>query len=98
MKIVLAGTGTSHGIPVIGCECAVCNSSDIRDNRNRTGAFVYGSDGTTIIIDVSPEFRLQALRFGLSKADGVLLTHSHADHLHGLDDLRIFSHTWNPKK
>ncbi len=98
MQIVLSGTGTSHGIPVIGCECAVCKSSDARDNRNRTGAFVYGSDGTTIIIDVSPEFRLQALRFGLSKADAVLLTHSHADHLHGLDDLRIFSHTWNPKK
>ncbi len=98
MKIVLAGTGTSHGIPVIGCECAVCKSEDPRDNRNRTGAFVYGSDGTTIIIDVSPEFRLQALRFGLTKANAVLLTHSHADHLHGLDDLRIFSHTWNPKK
>ncbi len=98
MKIVLAGTGTSHGIPVIGCECAVCKSSDPRDNRNRTEAFVYASDGTTVIIDVSPEFRLQALRFGLSKAHAVLLTHSHADHVHGLDDLRIFSHTWNPKK
>ncbi len=98
MKIILAGTGTSHGIPVVGCECAVCKSEDSRDNRNRTEAFVYGSDGTTIIIDVSPEFRLQALRFGLTKANAVLITHSHADHVHGLDDLRIFSHTWNPKK
>ncbi len=98
MKIILAGTGTSHGIPVIGCECAVCKSEDARDTRYRTSAFVYASDGTTIIIDVSPEFRLQALRFGLSKASAVLLTHAHADHVHGLDDLRIFSHTWNPKK
>ncbi len=98
MKIILAGTGTSHGIPVIGCECSVCKSQDSHDSRNRTGAFVHGSDGTSVIIDVSPEFRLQALRFGLSKADAVLLTHSHADHVHGLDDLRIFSHTWNPKK
>ncbi len=98
MKVILAGTGTSHGIPVIGCECAVCTSTDSRDNRNRTGAFVHGDDGTAIIIDVSPEFRHQALRFGLNKATAVLLTHSHADHVHGLDDLRIFSHTWNPKK
>ncbi len=98
MKIVLAGTGTSHGIPVIGCECEVCKSKDSRDNRNRTGAFVYGADGTTIIIDVSPEFRLQSLVYGLTRAHAVLLTHSHADHIHGLDDLRIFSHTWNPKK
>ncbi len=98
MEIILAGTGTSHGIPVVGCECAVCVSTDNRDKRDRTSAFVYGSDGTTIIIDVTPEFRHQALRYKLSKAQAVLLTHAHADHVHGLDDLRIFSHTWNPKK
>ncbi len=98
MRIVLTGTGTSHGIPVIGCKCEVCTSLDMRDKRDRTSAFVFAEDGTTLVIDTSPEFRHQALRYGLTKADGVLITHSHADHVHGLDDLRIFSHTWNPKK
>ena len=93
MKIILTGTGTSHGIPVIGCTCDVCKSTDPRDTRFRCGALVFGSDGTTIAIDTPPEFRLQALRYGLIKLDALLISHSHADHVHGLDDVRIFSTT-----
>ncbi len=104
MKMILLGSGTSHGVPVIGCDCPVCHSSDPRDKRNRCSAYVEaagneakGEDGknfstTNILIDAGPEFRLQALRFGIRRLDGVLVTHSHADHIHGLDDLRIFSH------
>lgn len=92
MKLTLMGTGTSHGIPVIGCDCKVCTSADPRDNRYRCSAYVtHGA--TELVVDVGPEFRLQALRTGIRRLDAVLLTHSHADHLHGLDDLRIFSHT-----
>lgn len=91
MEFEFLGTGTSHGVPVIGCECAVCKSNDKKNNRMRCSAYVTGSDDSRILIDCGPEFRMQALRSGISKLDAVLLTHSHADHLHGLDDLRIFS-------
>ena len=91
MKLLLLGTGTSHGIPVIGCNCAVCNSTDKRDKRLRASAFFTTAAGTNILIDVGPDFRMQALEHKINKLDIVLLTHSHADHLHGLDDLRIFS-------
>lgn len=91
MKLILLGTGTSHGVPVIGCGCKVCRSSDPRDNRLRCSAFLCEPE--KILIDVGPEFRIQALRYGIAKVDAVLLTHSHADHLHGIDDLRIFSHS-----
>lgn len=91
MKLVLMGTGTSHGVPVIGCDCAVCRSQDSRDRRYRSSAYL--SEPGSILIDVGPEFRLQALENHISSLDAVLLTHSHADHLHGIDDLRIFSHT-----
>ncbi len=97
MKMVLLGTGTSHGIPCIGCACAVCRSKDKRDKRLRSSAFVThkNRDGSAahILIDVGPEFRIQARRHKIRAVDMVLLTHSHADHLHGIDDLRIFSHT-----
>ena len=92
MKLILLGTGTSHGVPVIGCDCKVCTSRDPHDSRYRCSALVVHGD-TQVLVDVGPEFRLQALRAGIKKLDAVLLTHSHADHLHGLDDLRIFSHT-----
>lgn len=92
MRFILMGTGTSHGIPVIGCDCKVCTSADPHDNRMRCSAYVV-QDKTEVVIDVGPEFRLQALRNHIRHLDAVLLTHSHADHLHGLDDLRIFSHT-----
>ena len=91
MKLLLLGTGTSHGVPVIGCDCAVCNSTDKKDKRFRASAFFTTEAGTNILIDVGPDFRMQALEHNIKKLDMVLLTHSHADHLHGLDDLRIFS-------
>ncbi len=94
--MTLMGTGTSHGLPVIGCDCHVCSSPFKKDKRMRCSAYVQqiDSDGTevAVLIDVGPEFRLQALATGVKRIDAVLLTHSHADHLHGLDDLRIFSY------
>ncbi len=97
MKMTLLGTGTSHGIPCIACDCDVCRSKDRRDRRYRCSAYVCNknSDGTesAVLVDCGPEFRLQALKHRIKKIDAVLLTHSHADHLHGLDDIRIFSHT-----
>lgn len=91
MKMILTGTGTSHGIPVIGCSCNVCRSSDSRDNRLRCSAFLESP--ANILVDVGPEFRIQALKYKINKVDAVFITHSHADHLHGIDDLRVFSHT-----
>lgn len=91
MKLTFLGTGTSHGIPVIACNCRVCRSLNKKDKRNRCSAYVVTNDGHHILIDIGPEFRIQALKYGVKKVDEVLLTHSHADHLHGIDDLRIFS-------
>ncbi len=85
------GTGTSHGVPVIGCNCSVCNSKDPHDTRYRCSAYL--KEPASIVIDTGPEFRLQALKFGIKRIDAVLITHSHADHLNGLDDIRVFSHT-----
>jgi len=93
MELEILGSGTSHGIPVIGCDCPVCASNDSRDNRMRTSAVFRRDDGQTILIDAGPEFRLQALRARIKRIDAVLITHSHADHVHGIDDLRIFTHT-----
>lgn len=92
MKMTILGSGTSHGVPVIACKCKVCTSVDSRDKRMRASALVQSADAS-IVIDTGPEFRMQALRCGLEKLDAVLVTHSHADHLNGLDDVRIFSHT-----
>lgn len=91
MKMKFLGTGTSHGVPVIGCSCSVCKSVDPRDNRMRCSAYIF--DPVNVVIDTGPEFRIQAIRAEITKLDGVFYTHNHADHLHGLDDLRIFSHT-----
>ena len=95
MKLTFLGTGTSHGVPVIGCDCAVCKSSDPRDKRYRSSAYVQfqAEDGSDkyILIDIGPDFRSQALRQDIRQIDAVLLTHAHADHLYGLDDLRNFS-------
>lgn len=97
MKFIFLGTGTSHGIPVIACDCPVCKSKDPRDKRYRCSAYVTTNDSKHILIDCSPEFRLQALENNIREVDAVLLTHSHADHLHGLDDLRIFSTAFSHK-
>lgn len=91
MKLTFLGTGTSHGVPVIGCDCKVCKSEDSKDRRYRSSVLITTNSGKNILIDIGPEFRLQALENNIKKIDSVLLTHSHADHLHGIDDLRIFS-------
>ena len=87
MVITLLGTGTSHGIPVAGCSCPVCQSEHSEDKRYRCSLWIQ-NEKTSVIIDTSPEFRLQAIRAGITAVDAVLVTHSHADHLHGIDDLR----------
>lgn len=93
MKITFLGSGTSHGIPVINCNCECCISKNPKDTRWRCSIKVETEGGACVIVDVGPEFRLQALKYGLPHLDAVFLTHSHADHLHGLDDVRIFAHT-----
>jgi phosphoribosyl 1,2-cyclic phosphate phosphodiesterase len=89
-EITFLGTGTSNGIPVIGCECAVCRSDDPRDKRTRTSA-VIRTGGVTFLIDTATELRSQALATGLTHVDAVLMTHPHADHTSGFDDLRRFN-------
>lgn len=99
MVLTILGSGTSHGVPVIACNCKVCKSADPRDKRYRASALLENEfEGKTwrVLIDVGPDFRSQALACGLPSLDAVLLTHGHADHLHGLDDIRIFSHTKVP--
>ena len=94
MKLTVLGSGTSHGVPVISCRCRVCKSADSRDRRLRASALLTVDDsgtGRNFLIDVGPDFREQALRVDLCSLDGVFLTHPHADHIHGIDDLRIFS-------
>src|SRR3954454_5241908 len=90
MRLTLLGTGTSFGVPQIGCSCAVCRSTDPRDRRTRSGA-VLDVAGTRILIDTPPELRLQLLAQGITQVDAVVYTHEHADHINGIDDLRIFS-------
>lgn len=90
MRLTLLGTGTSFGVPQIGCSCAVCHSTDPRDRRYRAAAAIE-TDSGTILIDTPPELRLQLLAAGVSAADAVLFTHQHADHVAGIDDLRAFS-------
>lgn len=97
MRCEFLGTGTSHGIPVIGCTCHCCSSSDSRDKRFRSSLWITEGDShaptTSILIDMGPDFRSQALKSTINRLDALLLTHGHADHLNGLDDIRIFSHT-----
>jgi phosphoribosyl 1,2-cyclic phosphate phosphodiesterase len=88
MKITVLGSGTSHGVPVVGCDCAVCRSEDPRDNRCRASVYVEGGAGEKILVDTGPEFRLQAVRAHIFRLDALFYTHAHADHLHGLDDVR----------
>ena len=90
MTLTIMGSGTSHGIPVIACDCEVCRSDNPKDKRMRSSALIQDEE-TCIVIDTGPEFRIQALKFGIKKLDAVLVTHSHADHIHGLDDVRVFS-------
>lgn len=91
LRVILLGTGTSHGVPMIGCECPVCTSADPHDRRTRT-SIVIQSGGRSILVDTAPELRLQCLACGIRRVDAVLYTHYHADHVVGLDDLRRFNH------
>jgi phosphoribosyl 1,2-cyclic phosphate phosphodiesterase len=90
MRLTFLGTGTSNGIPVIGCDCAVCRSEDPHDRRSRTSA-VVSNGAFNVLIDTAPELRVQALANGLRRVDAVLYTHAHADHVGGFDDLRSFN-------
>lgn len=90
-RLTFLGTGTSQGVPIIGCKCAVCQSIDQHDKRFRSAALVeYG--GLTILVDAGPDFRMQMLRQGVSHLDAILLTHSHRDHTGGLDDVRSLNY------
>lgn len=89
MQITFLGTGTSTGIPQIGCTCPVCTSTDPKDNRLRTSV-VVSVNGKNILIDCGPDFRQQVLRSGIGRIDAVLITHIHYDHTGGIDDLRPF--------
>ena len=79
-KLIFLGTGTSHGVPMIGCDCEVCRSEDPRDRRNRSAVALVLADGRTILIDTPPELRLAAVACGLKRVDAILYTHSHFDH------------------
>jgi len=90
MKVVVLGTGTSQGIPVIACNCRVCNSKDPLDKRLRSSLMIQTSS-TNIVIDAGPDFRQQMLRENVKKLDTILITHAHKDHIGGLDDIRAFN-------
>ena len=90
MRLIFLGTGTSFGVPQVGCTCRTCSSTDARDKRTRTSA-VIESDGRRLLIDTAPELRLQLVAAAVASVDAVLFTHGHADHVHGIDDLRAIS-------
>ncbi|HET7698365.1 MAG TPA: MBL fold metallo-hydrolase [Vicinamibacterales bacterium] len=90
MRITFLGTGTSHGVPMIGCGCATCTSTDPRDTRLRPSIFVETA-GARVLIDAGPDLRAQALRHRITRVDAILFTHGHADHILGMDDVRRFN-------
>jgi phosphoribosyl 1,2-cyclic phosphate phosphodiesterase len=89
-RVTFLGTGTSHGVPMIGCECAVCRSDDPRDRRWRTSVYLE-LPGISVLVDTSTDLREQALRFRIPRVDAILFTHGHADHVMGLDDVRRYN-------
>ncbi len=95
--LTVLGSGTSMGVPTIGCDCAVCHSPDLHDRRTRPSVMV-SYDGRQVVIDTTPDFREQALREKIRRVDAVLYTHTHADHILGIDDLRPLSYRHRPDK
>lgn len=99
MRFVFLGTGTSAGVPMIGCSCAVCTSGDPRDQRLRTAAALQWMDASgqqrTVLLDASPDLRVQALKAGLTRCDAIFFTHNHVDHVFGLDEVRRFNVVMN---
>ena len=91
LRVTVLGSGTSLGVPAIGCDCAVCHSSDPRDRRTRPSILVE-VNGTSILVDTSTDLRMQALANDVRRIDAILFTHSHADHVFGLDDVRRYNH------
>lgn len=94
MKVTFLGTGTSIGVPVVACNCAVCKSADLRDKRFRTSAMLT-INGRNIVIDCGPDFRIQMLRNNVEDIDAIVFTHGHRDHIAGLDDIRAFNYILN---
>ncbi len=90
MKVTFLGTGTSQGVPVIGCDCQVCKSLDFRDKRFRSSIHLE-ANGVSLVVDTGPDFRMQMLRAGVKKLDAVIFTHEHKDHTAGLDDIRPYN-------
>ncbi|RZK27029.1 MAG: MBL fold metallo-hydrolase, partial [Hymenobacter sp.] len=90
MKLTFLGTGTSSGVPMIGCTCPVCRSLDFRDQRLRVAVHLAVA-GRSLVVDTGPDFRQQMLRAHISQLDGILFTHEHKDHTAGLDDVRAFN-------
>lgn len=93
-EVLFLGTGTSHGVPMIGCDCPVCRSDDPRDRRNRPCVLLRG-EGAGVLVDTPPELRLACIQHGVREVDSVVFTHHHADHIFGLDDVRRFNHLNN---
>jgi len=91
VQVTFLGTGTSHGVPVIGCRCRVCLSTDPRDKRWRPSILLRSGSGAQVLVDTSTDLRAQALTFGVERVDAILFTHSHADHIFGLDEVRRFN-------
>lgn len=90
MRLTFLGTGTSTGVPLLGCHCPICTSPDPHDQRTRSSVLLE-YDGRAVVIDTTPDFRQQALREGIERLDAVIFTHTHADHIFGLDDVRVFN-------
>ncbi len=92
MKLTILGCGASAGVPLIGCDCSVCTSDNPKNTRLRVSALFETPDGRHILVDASPDLRMQALANGFSMIDALIITHAHADHCHGIDDLRSFNY------